>query len=48
VLPVTPVAMLPPLAVFSRKSRAGRAPALERFVQALHRVAAARPPPRRR
>ena len=48
VLPVTPVAMLPPLAVFTRKSRAGRSPALERFVQALHRVAAAGPPRRRR
>ena len=48
VLPVTPVAMLPPLAVFSRKSRAGRSPVLERFVQALHHTAAAKQPRLRR
>lgn len=41
VLPVTPVAVLPPLAVFSRRSRAGRSPILEMFVQALHWAAAA-------
>lgn len=43
VLPVTPVATLPPLAVFSRRSRLARPPVLERFVQALHWAAAKGP-----
>lgn len=46
VLPVTPVATLPPLAVFSRRTRADRSPILERFVQALHWAAAVKRPRR--
>lgn len=43
VLPVVPVATLPPLALFSRRTRAERSPVLERFVAALHWAAARRP-----
>ena len=42
VLPVTPVASLPPLALFSRRTPAGRSPILERFVAALHWAAGRR------
>jgi DNA-binding transcriptional LysR family regulator len=43
VLPVAPVASLPPLALFSRRTRADRSPILERFLAALHWAAARRP-----
>ncbi|OGA73023.1 MAG: hypothetical protein A3G81_03335 [Betaproteobacteria bacterium RIFCSPLOWO2_12_FULL_65_14] len=41
-LPVTPVAPLPPLALFSRRTPTGRSPIVERFVEALHWAAALR------